>query len=232
MKKFFLTLICFSAVSCALAQDVTTPSKQKTVQFGLLGGLNVTNITNEEEGEDFSYRVAYRAGAFAKLNLSSSFYLNLKAFYSAQGNSYEQDLAVLTIGDPVGPNFSDSDSFEGKMILNYIQVPLTLEYRTGRFSFELGPQIGFNVAAKTVVDINGSEEEFDIDNEQSVVFGATFGVNAYITDSLFVSLAYDRGLTNLYRDVRMYISEESGYMEFSSKYKYSNFSLSLNYILF
>lgn len=230
MKMLFLTAICCIAGLHAFSQDPKNTVNNKPVQVGVLGGLNLTNITHEEDGEEFKYRAAYRFGAFMKVNLKESLYLNVKAMYSAQGNTSIQELADLSVIDPSDPSFESSD-VKIRTKLNYIQVPVTIEYRIGRFGFELGPQVGFNVEAKSTIDYESGKQDVDIANEQSIVFGATLGVNAYVNDKLYIGLNYDRGLSNLYRDVRFNMGDYGSIM-YTSEYKYSNFSLTLNYIVF
>lgn len=225
MNKLFLTIITVLYISVGFSQD--NQINNKKLLFGVLGGINASSITNEGAGENFSSRIGLRAGVFTKLNLNDKFALNIKAIYSGQGNKYEQTITDLELTDPSDPFFGESGSFEGKNKLNYIQIPVTAAYRVGKFSFELGPQVGFNVGAKTTTEMSNSSQEYEIANEQSVVFGGIVGVNAYITNTFFITLAYERGFSKLFRDVQV-----DGIGRITSDYKYSVFSLSANYIIF
>ncbi|GLB50551.1 outer membrane beta-barrel protein [Neptunitalea lumnitzerae] len=224
MNKYFLTLMFLGFTVLGMAQDDVASRK---AMFGVLGGLNLSSMTNAEDGDDFSTRVGLRAGAFVKFDLNNSLYLNLKAIYSMQGNKFTTQVS----------EFDDSQvevvtyDVDGVLKMDYIEVPLTLEYKLNRFSFELGPQIGFNILAETELEGDGYDVTAPIDNEQSVVVGGVIGVNGYITDKFYASVTYERGFSDLYKGVR-YNFGEYGTATVESDYKYSLFSLSLNYIIF
>ena len=65
-------------------------------------------------------------------------------------------------------------------------------------SIDLGPQIGFNVYSKRVLD--RSKETTDLkDNTKSVDFGLGLGLTYNITNDVFVQGRYTLGLTEIYK---------------------------------
>ncbi|MBR6490456.1 MAG: outer membrane beta-barrel protein, partial [Muribaculaceae bacterium] len=65
-------------------------------------------------------------------------------------------------------------------------------------SIDLGPQIGFNVYSKRVLD--GSKETTDLkDNTNSIDLGIGLGLTYNITNDVFVQGRYTLGLTEVYK---------------------------------
>ncbi len=181
MKKIILTAVAVFAFGFANAQEA---------KFGLKGGLNLSTFTGDTDGLDLKLKPGFNVGAFVAVKLSDKLTFQPEALYSMQGTKidefeFELDNAVYLA--------------EAKINLSYINVPLMLKYYAAeKFNLEIGPQVGFLVAAKTVAEVNGNEGEEDVkDSFESVDFGLNFGAGYDFTDNISAGLRYNLGLSNI-----------------------------------
>lgn len=142
------------------------------VQFGLKGGMNLSTLTNSTGG---STLINFNAGILVKARLDQVLSLQPEAYYSGQG-----------IKAP-----------DGKLSVNYINVPLLLTYTlpTGLF-FQTGPQLGILLSAKAVADSVGSQDlkEFF----KSTDFNWAFGMGYLIPNVDFgFNLRYNLGISSV-----------------------------------
>lgn len=152
MKKTVLFLLIFSAIFRIQAQHP---------HMGFKLGANITNL--KFKGYDASdYKAGVNAGLLAHIHLSKQFALQPELFFSMQGGKAE------------------AGNTEYKTNLNYINLPLLLQYMFGDgFRIQAGPQIGFLVSAKQKVN----NAEFDVDNNfKAVDFAIPVGIS-YVSHS-------------------------------------------------
>ena len=129
MKKTIIT---------ALLAIMTMTANAQLVQFGLKGGVNITDMSISDDMLDGTQRTGFFAGASLKFNLPMT---GLGFDISAL---YEQRSAKLRT------NNEWSHDFEHKIKQHAINVPINIRYDfeladlVGLFVFA-GPQVGFNV---------------------------------------------------------------------------------------
>ena len=103
-------------------------------QFGLKGGLNISNFT----GGDFSNisksaLIGIHAGGYIGFGIGQNLWIQPELLISSQG-------AKLSQGVP-----PKDTTYK----MTYLAVPLMLKYHTdGGFFFEAGPQFGFKISEK------------------------------------------------------------------------------------
>ena len=126
MKK--LVLILFAGIAFATAHA------QGQIQFGVKGGLNVSNVTvsNGFNGYSYSSLANFNAGVFVKIPVIHGLSIQPEVYYSGQG-------------------FKSSDGSTGEYSehVNYVNVPILAKYSWPYGLFlETGPQLGFKLSAK------------------------------------------------------------------------------------
>ena len=172
MKKMFVLIAAAIVSMSAMAQ----------VQFGAKVGVDATNFwgKNVEHG----IQLNYQAGLVMEYKFSPRFAIAPEAVFAAQGGKFE---IVEVAGQKV----------DNKFTTNYINVPVMFKfYATPNFSFDLGPQVGFNVYSKQTV---GDLDAVDIkDLTKNVDFGVGLGGTCNLTDKAFVQARYTMGLTNVF----------------------------------
>ena len=124
MKK--LVLILLAGISFATARA------QGQFQFGVKGGLNVSNVTvsNGFNGYTYSSLANFNAGVFLKIPfLAPGLSLQPEIYYSGQG-------------------FRSNDGSTGEYSehVNYLNIPVLAKYTwPGGFFLETGPQLGLKL---------------------------------------------------------------------------------------
>ena len=190
MKKLFLaTIVGFLSLTTMYAQ-----SDDSTTQFGVKGGVNLSNITGDDIG-DLDSRTSFHLGLFLEIPISERFSFQPEVLYSGQG--------FTAISRGQSNIFDVDDNVEYQ--LNYIQVPLMAKfYLVKGLHIEAGPQFGFKVNEE--IDYKPASDGGDVvintDDSQIKGFDTNLALGAgYKFDNGFlVSARYTHGLTNIFKD--------------------------------
>jgi len=174
--------VAFSAILAVPA----LAAAQGPATVGVKGGLNIAKLSfDDEESNDVKTLSGLVAGLFITKPVSDSVGVRLEGLFSQQGAKFADG----------------SGNDEGKVKLNYINVPLLLTAGTSsrestRFTVFTGPQIGFNTSAKLEFD----DESEDIkDDVKSTDFSWVAGVGVE-SGSISADARYALGLTNIAND--------------------------------
>lgn len=106
MKK--IILICF------LALTITINGQSKT-KYGLLTGLNISNLSGSDS-EEFSSKTGFHVGGFLQNYLSDKISIDAELHYMQMGAKFNS-----TITSPIG-----SSSVSGKINNDYLRLPILL----------------------------------------------------------------------------------------------------------
>jgi hypothetical protein len=169
MKKIIVALAAI--FSCSVIVNA-----QQT-HFGLKGGLNIASLS-VDEGEDYDSRVGLHLGGLAHIHITQHFAVQPELVFSMQGGE------------------SDNDDFKFK--LNYINVPVMLQYMTNDgFRIQTGPQFGFLVGAETKI----GDVEIDVKDElNSFDFAWSIGAGYLFQSGWGIDARYNFSLTNIEED--------------------------------
>ena len=176
MKKTTIALLCLLLTAGAAMA-------QKRFTFGPKIAAGYTHFWGEDY-EMFQGVFNYQAGMFFEYRFTSKFSIAPEVVFASQGAKLDHNLDGI-------PYYS--------LNVNYINVPVMLKYYVcPSLSIDLGPQIGFNVYSKRVLD--GSKETTDLkDYTNSIDFGVGLGLTYNITNDVFVQGRYTLGLTEIYK---------------------------------
>lgn len=158
MKKLFITLmvVCFAATSI-FAQNGKKENK-RTFQLGVLGGLNIPNLTGGNGNplsEGWSSRTGEAFGITAIFNLGHHFDLQSDVLYSSEGGKRDGMQAIdgssINPQVPAGTYFYAN--FHNQTILNYLEIPVMIKYnipvgKSSAFYADFGPYAGFLLNAR------------------------------------------------------------------------------------
>ena len=176
MKKLFLTL----AVACL---GLTASAQEKgDIRFGVVAGMNVSNITDME----MDSRIGFHVGAKAEYNLSENLYGNAGVIFSQKGNKYSEGDVEIT-NNP-----------------GYIEVPINFGYRykisDGVSVFgETGPYLAFGICGKTKIEYDGDEAKADFFEDGTNKFDFGWGVKVGVEAAKFqISVGYEYGITKVF----------------------------------
>ena len=119
----------------------TAASAQTGFGWGVKGGLNITGMTNSEEGQS---KTGFVVGAFADYRFTQKFALSVDALYSRQGVS-----------------FGKTGDVRSKTRLNYLNVPILANYYIfDGLAVKAGIQPGFLLSGKAVAKGDGHTEKY------------------------------------------------------------------------
>lgn len=173
MKKVFLMAVLLSAGIYSQAQ----------IKYGLKAGANFYKLTGkdaEEFEESRKTKIGLAGGAFVNFSLSETFSVQPELLYSQEGNKQEEGDVSLNLK------------------LNYINIPVMLQYNASGFYGETGPQLGFLTSAKYKMKDGSDEEETDIkEGFKSINLSWAVGLGYRLSNGLGVGARYNIGLSNI-----------------------------------
>lgn len=146
-------------------------------EFGLKGGLNVSNIHSSPGTEDYNARASIYAGGLAHIHLSQHIAIQPELVYSSQGTK---------------TTYADADY---ALRLNYINVPVLFQYMVGDgLRLQTGPQLGLLAGAKlksggTITDVKGDYTTGD--------FSWDIGASYIMPSGLGFDARFNFGLNNI-----------------------------------
>ncbi|MGK2864549.1 MAG: porin family protein, partial [Chitinophagaceae bacterium] len=160
--------LCFVTVSLV----VLFLSAQET-HFGLKAGVNIASL-NVSSGSDYNSKVGLHAGGLAHIHLNKTWALQPEVVFSMQGGK----------------------SDDTKLNLNYINIPLLVQYMTeSGFRLETGPQLGLLLTAKTKV---GDVEIDRKGNFNSTDFSWAFGAGYLFPEGFGLDARYNLGISDIW----------------------------------
>ena len=142
-------------------------------KFGLKAGLNLATVT----GSGGDLKPGFNGGVLAHIHITPAFSLQPEVMYSNQGTKYSSD---------------------HKLLLNYINVPLLLQYNFDNgFRLQGGPQVGFLIEAKD----KNQNVEYDVKNGYNTVdFSIPLGLSYLGYSGFGVDARYNIGVTNVVKN--------------------------------
>jgi long-subunit fatty acid transport protein len=203
MKKIILSAVAVMAFGFTNAQSA---------KFGLKAGLNVANqVYSGSVAPSPSSIVGFNLGGFVDVKITDKFSIQPEVLYSTQGSKFN-----MTVFNG-GTNYNTENTFK----LAYLNIPVMFKYYAAeKFSFEAGPQIGFLIDSKLVVNVLGQSVSQDAkDLFEKIDFGFNLGAGYEISKKFSTVVRYNIGLSNV-------IKTESGD---DSKINNNVLSLSLGY---
>ena len=167
MKKLLFVPLLLSSVTM-FAQ---------TYQFGLKGGINVSNYTGSSlDNVDKKALVGFQGGAFLSLLMGDHFAIQPEAVFSSQG------ARVSTING------------DENWRVSYLNIPVELKVRfNGGFYLEAGPQIGFKLNETVPNQSGGSAEDF----AKNLDFSVNAGLGFHGKSGLGIGARYAVGITKV-----------------------------------
>jgi opacity protein-like surface antigen len=180
MKK-----ICFIGILSILFMGTSFAQ----TRIGVTAGLNVSNITGEEESSD--YKAGFQAGVVADFAITENFSIIPELLFSQRGFKGTEDSSTFSA------------------TLNYLQLPVNAAYKFdvgsgSKLFIFAGPYIGYGVSASgkikdndTGVSVSAPVKFGSNENEiKPFDFGIDVGVG-YQYEKIFFKLQFNPGFLNL-----------------------------------
>lgn len=187
-------------VLLALALALPAAASQKSVAFGIKGGIDYANLDYNSDSGDPENLLGFGGGITLSTMIQPSVGIDLDFLYIGKGAKQEYRSGSST----------ESDVFTFETKLDYLVISPLLRLSPGRSGagiyFLGGPEIGYLINATSTSSRNGSEDlESDLsDDFKDLDIGLSFGfgfqsapVNA---PGLFIESRYALGLTDVDND--------------------------------
>jgi hypothetical protein len=169
MKKIILSLGILTGLSSAV--------HAQGIKFGVKAGASLTSLTGSDS-DGTKNKFGFNGGFLANFGINDMFSIQPEVLYSNKGSKFDGGQNNL------------------RLALNYIDVPVLAKIATGSTGlfFELGPQVGFRVAA----DVKDSNTSVSFkDYTKSVDFGYVGGLGFQVESGAMIGLRYNGGFTNI-----------------------------------
>jgi hypothetical protein len=183
MKKLILSLGLLASVSVA--------AQAQSIKYGVKAGASLTNVTGDGAGNAKNI-FGFHGGLVANFAVNDAFSIQPEVLYSMKGAKLEENLS--------GGGITYNEKVTSR--LHYIDVPVMARINADGLFFELGPQVGFLIAAKQKSEISGSlgngSSEDDIKNSlKTVDFGYAAGLGYQLSNGPGIGVRYNGGFTNI-----------------------------------
>lgn len=197
MKKntnlLLIAAAMFAATTMSAQQTTTmitptpTDDHRDEFGFGIKGGINVSNVY-DEEGEGFvaDNRVGFYGGVFVSVPLGTYIGLQPEILYSQKGFKGKGTIGGSLLGT----------SYDFERTSDYLDIPLQLQIKPIKeLTFLVGPQFSYLMNTKDELRGNGfeitqeQEEELSTDNIKKNIFGFVVGAEANISGFLISARA-------------------------------------------
>lgn len=163
MRKLFFASILLLLLQSASAQ----------LQMGIKAGANISNFTGGDfENVEKEALVGVYGGAYLRFRFFDFLALQPELLFSNQGAKLK----------------SATEEFDAK--INYVNIPVMVQFYFGNFYLEAGPQVGFKVSE----DIPDQTIE---DFAKSSDFSAAFGLGYESKIGLGISGRYTAGISKV-----------------------------------
>ena len=183
-------------VPSVLVLALSAPAVSATaadVRFGVFGGVSFATLDFDPElnveGIDKERAIGPAGGVTAEFALSEKFLIDTRAQWVRKGVKF----TALDLGDA-----------DARIRIDYLSVPVLFKLKGGgstRPYVAVGPEISFQLSAKTITTLGDEEEEEDVsDDLESTDFGLAAAVGVEFpagSTSVFVEAGYSHGLSSL-----------------------------------
>jgi len=183
------------------------------VKFGVKAGVNFANVALNYKDSQFEAKTKLKAGfqlgVIATQELSETLDFSTGLIYSQKGASSDLEDGI--------PDGASIDGYN-RIILNYLEIPLNFELKTGAVRIMAGPYVAFGISGKNKYDYTASfggssnsesgesevkfknklsESEFNDDKEyfRALDLGLNIGLG-YEINNVLISANYGIGLSN------------------------------------
>lgn len=152
---------------------VCLTSTAQVFKVGLIAGLSGSQI--EGDGYAGYKKLGFITGGFVNTDLSETWSTQMEMYFINKGSFKAAQ-----------PDKGDYKKFS--LNLNYIEVPIALQYKYQQFKFEIGPYLAKFLNAKFEDEFGERKNPFGNYPIRSFDFGGFVGINFALTENLIFNL--------------------------------------------
>lgn len=181
----------------------------QSIRFGVKAGANYADINGKALDDNaHRYKLGWHAGLVANLQYPGNTWFSVQSelLYSRKG--YENTGRETEISDGQG-NLLYRAQNGGFVRLNYLELPVLLNFRSGIIVFEFGPQLSYLVGYRndaflrqefvnsTVVITDDNDRRFAEDRLRKLDIGLATGFRLETENGVGMGLRFNQGLLKL-----------------------------------
>lgn len=188
MKKLFFLMV--------IATIYTTASfAQIGVQAGAtFASFKVEDNTTSSANQTSDSKVGLTVGVFTEVPVSTNFLFRPELNYTQKGGKVKTSVGTT--------------SYESKLTLNYLELPLNFVYKaSGGFFVGAGPVLGYGMSGKIKTKTGSTSTDDKIkfggdasDDLKAFEFAANLLAGYQVGNSIIITVLYNMGLSNLSND--------------------------------
>lgn len=136
-RKILFVILSLVIVQASMAQGL---------RVGVKGGVNVNKIAGKSFEQEFSY--GYHAGGFLEIGLSKRIGIQPEVLFSQYSTTVDSNFKSLysSLFNP---------AYTKNVKLNYLSIPVLLNYKMGFITLQAGPQFGILIDKRENLIQNG-----------------------------------------------------------------------------
>ena len=199
MAMIFLSFACFGQSNVNTTVPIKQVKKTAKTYFDLMVNVTSTNIYYGESNSALSdYKKSSKgiqAGTSFQAGITPSFSLVSEFYFMRKGGK-------LKAGNPLTTS-------ESSLLFNTLELPVMARFHAGKFYFNAGPSIAYNLSGKREINDLSSKLSFTNTGEGFKRFEAGIQMGGGIEipfkeKRIALDIRYVHGLTNLSYDKEIY----------------------------
>ena len=169
----------------------TLCSSAKPLQFGVRGGLNISDESSHKYLSGISnstkFRQGFNLGGVVNMPITEKFDVEADVMYSMQG--FKQDIYTTTL--------DEYDEVVLQTITShYLNIPVVAKYYiTNGLYVECGPQVGFLMGRTNNAEVLTPVDPYEYSNTKKVDFSIVGGLGLFFYENFYVNARYCHGFT-------------------------------------
>ena len=198
MKKLYLMLFFACLVFPSLAQEF---------RFGVKGGLNYTDINGKDLDKNaHRSKIGWHAGAMVNIQYPGNTWFSIQPELIYTRKGYENYSLLSDIRDK-NNNLLYTRQEGGLVRLNYLELPVMLNFKLGIIIFEAGPQFSFLVGVRDEsflrqTFVNGTEttiplNHFERAGTSKADVGLSAGLRLQTENGVSLGVRFSQGFVKL-----------------------------------
>ena len=170
---------------------ITLCSSAKPLQFGVRGGLNISDESSHKYLSGISnstkFRQGFNLGGVVNMPITEKFHAEADVMYSMQG--FKQDIYTTTL--------DEYDEVVLQTITShYLNIPVVAKYYiTNGLYVECGPQVGFLMGRTNNAEVLTPVDPYEYSNTKKVDFSIVGGLGLFFYENFYVNARYCHGFT-------------------------------------
>ena len=163
----------------------------KPLQFGVRGGLNISDESSHKYLSGISnstkFRQGFNLGGVVNMPITEKFDVEADVMYSMQG--FKQDIYTTTL--------DEYDEVVLQTITShYLNIPIVAKYYiTNGLYVECGPQVGFLMGRSNNAEVLTPVDPYEYSNTKKVDFSIVGGLGLFFYENFYVNARYCHGFT-------------------------------------